>query len=439
MIAVPLAVTAGPGGDCTDKGNKPCPVDTWAEDVDAKLADLEARVTVLEGGVVTPTTTTSPITTTTVPVTTTTIPTTTTTIPTPPPPTGDVDIYPGDSIQGAVNANPSGTIFIIKAGNHNVSTRINPKDGNQFLGEPGAILDGNNTTDQAFRASNNAKNVVVDGLTIEKFSSAAQAGAVAIGTGGGWTISNNEIRDNAAIGLVFNGPGNKILDNNVHHNDAMGIKGFGSGSLVEGNEIAFNNYRDLTTAGWEAGGTKFLETTNLILRDNWVHDNHDNGLWSDYNNVNVLYEDNLVEDNLGNGIFHELSYSATIRNNVVRNNGGRGIRVAQSSDVEVYGNTVTAPGAESAIWGSDTDRGSGRLGAFQVRNLWVHDNTFIQDTGKSGLRDNIGAGKVWNNNNRFDRNTWIVNSSNPFFWEGNNRKTWSQWQGYGHDLNGSIS
>ena len=60
-----------------------------------------------------------------------------------------VPISPGQSIQAAVNSNPTGTQFLLKAGTH-ANQRIVPKSGNVFLGEPGTILDGKNATSYAF-------------------------------------------------------------------------------------------------------------------------------------------------------------------------------------------------------------------------------------------------------------------------------------------------
>lgn len=54
--------------------------------------------------------------------------------------TGTV-IQPGTNIQAAVDANPSGTSFLLKAGVHRMQ-QINPKNGDVFTGEPGTILSG---------------------------------------------------------------------------------------------------------------------------------------------------------------------------------------------------------------------------------------------------------------------------------------------------------
>ena len=50
-------------------------------------------------------------------------------------------LNPGDDIQNAVNANPVGTVFILNPGIY-LEQEIIPKDNQQFIGQPGAVLDG---------------------------------------------------------------------------------------------------------------------------------------------------------------------------------------------------------------------------------------------------------------------------------------------------------
>ena len=57
-----------------------------------------------------------------------------------------------------------------------------------------------------------------------------------------------------------------------------------------------------------------------MVRNNYVHDNFGNGLWTDTDNVNTLYEGNTTTNNYLDGILHEVSYSATIRNNISKDN-----------------------------------------------------------------------------------------------------------------------
>ena len=81
---------------------------------------------------------------------------------------GGLNIKPGDSIQAAVNAHPEGTKFVIKAGVHRRQS-IRPKSGMSFVGEAGAVLDGENATAQAF-AAYGARNVTVRGLRITNYA-----------------------------------------------------------------------------------------------------------------------------------------------------------------------------------------------------------------------------------------------------------------------------
>ena len=94
---------------------------------------------------------------------------------------------------------------------------------------------------------------------------------------------------------------------------------------------------------------KIALSDGVTFRGNHVHDNIGPGLWCDIDCRNVVYDGNLVENNQDIGIFHEISFKAVIRNNVVRHNGSghRGwfwraeIGVAASQDVEVKNNTLT--------------------------------------------------------------------------------------------------
>ncbi len=61
--------------------------------------------------------------------------------PTPIPPAGAITLSPGADIQAAVNANPAGSKFFLKAGIYRGQS-IQPKDSDSFSGEPGAVLNG---------------------------------------------------------------------------------------------------------------------------------------------------------------------------------------------------------------------------------------------------------------------------------------------------------
>jgi hypothetical protein len=368
-----------------------------------------------------------------------------------------VTISPGQSIQAKVNAYPAGTQFLIKAGTYYGQTVI-PKSGNVFVGEAGAVLDGQNGKAYAFDGTHKPypANVRIKGLTIQHYSSPQLMGAIQAGKpidyvgqqdeSIGWVIENCEIRYNAASGVRI-GHKTQVLNNNIHHNLQLGISGNGDSVLIQNNELAYNNYTQKYKMDFAAGGAKLTKTRWLVVRGNHAHDNWGFGLWTDVKNIYVLYENNLTEDNASAGIMHEISYDAIIRNNTSRRNGfqrdwlvGAGILVSASANVQVYGNTVT--GNKQGIVAIQQNRiVNGVDYTKNLKNLYVHDNqvTIVKD-GRSGIASGTGDVGVWTSrNNRFQHDTYYLANAgtNPFIWK-DGPSTVSEWKSYGQDTSGTF-
>jgi hypothetical protein len=285
----------------------------------------------------------------------------------------------------------------------------------------------------AFAFESNAPDVVISNLTVEKYGSRAQKGAIHARGGARWRIEDCVVRLNSGAGISV-GTGTRVHGCNIHHNGQIGIQGNGEGILIEDNRIWSNNIYGFNPE-WEAGGAKIAESSGVTFRRNHVHDNNGVGLWCDIECRNVIYEDNLVENNQYNGIFHEISFNAVIRRNVVRHNGrGRrwfwhsDIAIAASQDVEVTGNTVTAEPGACAIVLIDQGRRSekGAVDKYKTRNNTVRDNemTFEGAPCAGGASDTKPEDEnfaiITNGNNRFDANTYRVRStSDParFVWD----------------------
>lgn len=298
------------------------------------------------------------------------------------------------------------------------------------------------TIDQAYASrlvGGTATGVTVTNLVAEKAANPAQTAAVQAADAGGWTLSYNEVRYNHGMGLAH--ANSYAAHNNVHHNGQLGMGGAGTGHTAEYNEIAFNN-RVGYDPFWEAGGTKWANTTNLTIRGNYSHDNGGPGLWTDIDNQGTLYENNDVRNN-EIGITDEISCGAIIRNNVAVNNtvGGvyAGIFVHNSQNVEAYGNTVM--GDSLGIYGHHADRGSGRC-AYEVRNLNVHDNNVTATIDRAGgISDHSTLQDPYDPsfNNHWELNHYHFDSltANRFAWN-NVIVNFTTWQGFGHDDTGTL-
>lgn len=287
-----------------------------------------------------------------------------------------------------------------------------------------------------------ANNVTIRGLTIEKYAQPAGEAAINGKEGENWTVEQNELRWNHAVGIKA-ASGWKILNNKTHHNGDCGMGGNGRDILVEGNETYNNNYAGYWP-GWESGGAKFVLTENLVVRNNFAHDNNGPGLWTDIKNINTLYEGNRTTNNT-EGIFHEISYHAVIRNNTIWNDGNNnyghhpeqdaGILIGESRDVEVYGNTVTD--CRNGIIGRQLNRSQDAQQLhvdtpFEIRNLYVHDNVITQESGmaagisKPAARMSDDIYTSWGN--RFVNNTFkLSNPDGKFFTWNDNHYTLNEW------------
>lgn len=316
-----------------------------------------------------------------------------------------------------------------------------------------------------------AANVTIKNLVIEKYACHAQTAPVGeqTGAGSGWTISRNEFSNNHGMGLRL-GHTMTATRNYIHHNGQMGMGGTGDDCIVNINSINYNNVQ--FDFGWEGGGTKFVNTNRLILRENFVSFNIGPGLWLDINNDAYLIEDNTVQDNHSNGfnassagIFIEISGGGVIRNNTIERNGfgwtgddwlfGAGIVIAASgrsaattvpdfgpvTGIEIYGNDVLLNLDGIALiqqprpeipppWG----------GEHLVENVYAHDNTVRMAVGLNGAVTDSGSNAIFlSRNNRFENNFYFTSGSTNFFAWDNAQRTFASWQTYGHDDTGSCT
>ena len=178
-----------------------------------------------------------------------------------------------------------------------------------------------------------------------------------------------------------------------------------------------------------------------MIRGNYSHHNHGNGLWVDINNVDTVIENNTVVSNERNGIFLEISCGGTIRNNYIEDNGtipklenwmggSSGIIVSMTPGVEVYGNTLI-----------NNDKGIGALnwdhpnvGAVtkctpELRDLSVHDNTITQSAGAAaGIEAPVQTENVLSSwGNQIFSNTYNLSNGAQFRLRGDwtNQPAWT--------------
>ena len=270
-----------------------------------------------------------------------------------------------------------------------------------------------------------ARDVLIKGLTVEKYSTPIQAGAIGSNIAPkDWIIRRNEVRLNHAVGIVV-GSGSRIQNNFAHHNGEMGVGCGGDNILIEDNEMAHNGFFAGLDPLWEGGGGKCAETDHLIVRGNYSHHNNSFGFWTDIDSINTLYEDNRIEYNANGGISHEISYAAIIRRNTFKGNGaafrvwlwGGAIQIQNSQNVQVYRNTIDTAGAGNGITLIQQNRGTGKYGPYvTVRNNIHHNVITTLDRGASGAIADYDRAGMKAGHNRFEHNVYTVTDPRDDHW-----------------------
>ena len=273
-----------------------------------------------------------------------------------------------------------------------------------------------------------ATDVVMQNMTIEKYATDAQIGAVHGVVG--WKLINITSTQNHGAGVNI-GANTTIQGGNYSGNGQIGIEGTdANGAQVLNATINDNNYAGYNTQ-WDAGGLKMSTSANVIISGNKIDGNNGQGIWGDIDSSHWTISNNTVTNNTGNGIMYEISHAATgITGNGIGNNGGAGIYISNSDGVSASGNRIIVkasnlPGSNGAAGAGGIDiindvRGSGPGGLYRSVNDTIAYNTIVQQGGTSQngifVYQNFATDKP---SDIFDDNTYYVTTLATPLWHFN--------------------
>jgi len=283
-----------------------------------------------------------------------------------------------------------------------------------------------------------AAGLVIRDLALSLFTS---GGIEMRGAAHGWTISNVDV-------TAVHDTGVKLLDGSTLEGGSIawsgryGMSAHGAGVTVDGVDVSHSNaahYRDSTTGGCvAAGGSKFVRTIGLVLRNSVFHDNLCNGIWLDVDTYGSTIVGNSSMRNEKDGIRVEVSHQTAISDNTVADNGGWGIYLSNAPQADVHGNTVSdnKNGAIVLHWSGRTSPVSA-YGSYATSDTDVHDNTMIlTGTGQSvGIFDITGTGYACSAaaGNRFHANHYVLPDATAAWFHLGGKLTWSAWRTAGMD------
>lgn len=307
--------------------------------------------------------------------------------------------------------------------------------------------------------SSSASGVTVKGLTVEKFASLAQRGAV-LANGPSWRLQGNTVRNNHAVGIVVSTSNGSVVSGNViTANGQLGLAvNASSAVLVDANTITSNNRDGFWISDWESGGLKATKASARVT-NNTISSNTGVGLWFDVDSKGVTIDGNTVRSNVADGIRVEISYNVVVSNNTVTGNGisfgsvraggtsiyaCAGININTVSTISIYGNTVS--GNINGIGLQARNRGAGPYGVRTLANAEVHDNKItmmsgsVYGQGATGLVQSAGSALYFTSRgNRFYSNSYVLDSATArrFAWK-DTYFTMAQWKAAGNDAGGTV-
>ncbi len=277
------------------------------------------------------------------------------------PPVGAVTVVSGENLTSMVAADGPGTTFWLSPGTYTfgrgVYSQIIPRSGDQFIGAPGAVIDGEHQNYYAF--TQQATDVTVEYLTIQDFGIVGgnnNEGVVNHDSGTGWVVAHNTIRDNAGAGVMI-GSKDVVEANCLTNNGQYGFNAYSIHGVTD-IQITNNEISDNDTFNWQTrdptcgceGGGKLYETDGAVITGNFIHDNHDVGLWVDTDGAGFNISQNYISGNYAQGIFYEASYNARISDNTLVHNGLRDGR-KNSGNFPIAAIYVSSSGSDKRVPG----------------------------------------------------------------------------------------
>jgi parallel beta-helix repeat protein len=210
---------------------------------------------------------------------------------------------------------------------------------------------GSNPTGRSVRASDlvralmvRSEGSVVRGIGVRRYApSVPDMGAVTIERSG-VLVENVGIFDSATTGLHVGADtvtGVTLRSVRVARSGMLGISASYADRLnVDGVDLVGNNTERFNEAP-VSGGLKIVRSRGVTVRNSTFRSNAGPGLWLDESVYDMKIVGNEMRDNSGHGTSLEISAKALFANNIVTNNGGFGIKVNNTSNVQLWNNTFS--------------------------------------------------------------------------------------------------
>ena len=180
---------------------------------------------------------------------------------------------------------------------------------------------------------------VLRGFGIRRYADSVPDMGVLTAGKGSTTLENLAVTDSATQGIFIGGANNVLRNVTVARSGLTGVHADYADNLTVQNLLSAGNTAERFNTSPVSGGMKITRTRGVSVTGSAFVGNYGQGLWTDMAVYDMTFANNDYLRNLSNGLVIEISQKALVSNSRSIGNGGAGVKVDSSADVQVWNST----------------------------------------------------------------------------------------------------
>jgi len=273
---------------------------------------------------------------------------------------------------GSAGAVTAGTFFVDRAGDRLViGTDPSNKEVRASVLQKAIQIQGAGTT--------------LRGIGVQRYGDHAAVLGVVSAEVPDVTLENVVVRDNASIGVYAWAKGATFSRITVTDNGLLGFVGSKTDDLVITQSLFARNNSEHFKAEPASGGVKLHNSTNVTVDHSVFQANVTRGLWFDIDMRNSRAVHNTFTENGGDGFEIELSKNIVVASNYMHGNGESGLKIFDSSVIEVSNNMFTGNRVYAIRMLQDERTSTNPEVPYVLRDVSVRNNVFAAAPGSTSV------------------------------------------------------
>lgn len=198
---------------------------------------------------------------------------------------------------------------------------------------------------------------VLQGIGVRRYAPSVQTMGAVVLEGDGALLQDVVIEDASTSGLFVTGTGSTVKNVTIRRSGLIGATANYADNLVLARVLLEGNNTERFNQAPVSGGFKVSRSRHLVISGSVVRDNAGPGIWLDQSVFDTTILSSDVLSNAGHGVFAEISDRVRLVDVVVAGNRRIGLKINDTSDVQVWRSTIVGNGLGVAVL-QDTRRAS---------------------------------------------------------------------------------